>query len=156
MANVIALPTRPERIKLDCAPELYAPVLIPPGDYELAYVGHRAARQFRRGVLTVWFVVVDTLPEKIVVARYYQISVKTQREANGRKRTKWRAPKNGALVSDFRQVFTKPLGRLDRFPIHWLENQHIIGEIGTVTTNYRQAELDQAAYSVVRRLITAC
>src|SRR5262245_8957756 len=97
-AEVVSLEERRERIRLECAPQFFPPVILPAGLYELAYVGHRVQQQFHRGVLALYFVVVDRWPkETIIVARYYQVT----REKGGR----WRPAKHGALVTEFRRVF---------------------------------------------------
>jgi hypothetical protein len=144
-AQAITKPPRPVRdvIDLDDAREC-PPALLTPGEYALAYVGHETARQFGRSVLVVYFELLA--PEGVAVVRYYNIEGK----ADGR----WRARPHGDLVRDFRRVFPeKPLGRLDRFPIHWLADQHVIGRIGTVEKNHEGAPLNGAEYSVVRELL---
>lgn len=142
-SNVVTLPL-PQRIKLDCAPQLYPPVLIPPTEYELAYVGHRVERQYRRGVLTTYFVVVDFLPEKLVLPRYYPI------ELTGPKA--WYAKRNSALVKEFRRLFRRSPPRLDRIPLAWLGEHHVIGDVVAVVKDYEQHDLHDAAYSKVGRL----
>jgi hypothetical protein len=142
-SNVVALPTSPHRVKLECAPYLYPPVLIPPGEFELAYVGHRIERQYRRGVLTAYFVVVDFLPEITVLPRYYPIEI-----TDGKS---WRAKRSSALAKEFRRLFRR-VPRLDRIPVSWLGEHHVIGNVETVAKDFEQRDLDDAAYSKVGRL----
>ena len=141
--NVVALPLKSERVRLECAPQLYPPVLIPPGEYELAFVGHRVERQYRRGVLTAYFVVADVLPEVVVLPRYYPIEI-----MHGKA---WRAKRSSALVKEFRRLFRR-VPRLDRIPVSWLGDRHVIGNVETVAKDFEQRDLDDASYSKVGRL----
>jgi hypothetical protein len=146
--NVVALPQRRERVKLECAPHIFAPVLLQADDYELAYVGHRVQKQFRRGVLALYFVIADYWPkESVVVSRFYQVNYESP--------TRWRPPKHGALVNEFRSLFPhRRLPRLDRFPLSWLNEQNVVGRVGTVEHDHERNVRDQrSAYSVVRELL---
>lgn len=148
--NVVALPIR-ERIRLECAPQLYPPVLLQADNYELAYVGHRAQKQFRRGVLALYFVLADYWPkESVVVTRFYNIDY----QGAG----KWRPNKHAALVNEFRALFPyRRLPRLDRFPLSWLHEQHVVGRVGTVEHDHERTVRDEkSAYSVVRELVRCC
>ncbi len=127
-------------------PHLQAPVLLTPGDYELAYLTHEIKSQFGRGVLTLWFRVLDY--DDIVIPRYYNVQLRGKKS--------FVAPRHSALVTEFRQLFVERIGRLDRFPIHWLSEKHVLGEVGTVTKGGDQKMLpDSVQYSVIRRL-TKC
>jgi hypothetical protein len=146
--NVVSLEQRRERIKLECSPSLFPPVRLVADDYELAYVGHQLRQQFGRGVLACFFVLADHWPkDAVVVARYYKVVA----EKGG----KWRPAKHGALVTEFRQLFPyRRLPRLDRFPLTWLHDQHVVGRIGTVERDHEQKALGESAvYSVVRELL---
>lgn len=147
-SNVVSLEQHRERIKLECSPQFFPPVLLQADNYELAYVGHRVGQQFSRGVLSLYFVLADYWPkESVVVARYYQI----RREKGGQ----WRPSKHGALVNEFRQLFPyRRLPRLDRFPLSWLHEQHVIGRVGTVEKDHQQNVREMhTSYSVVRELV---
>lgn len=125
-------------------PHLQAPILLPAGETVLRYLSHHIGCQFGRGVLTVWFAAVDY--GGVAIARYYNV------ELRGKKN--FAAPRGSTLVSDFRRVFTQPLGRLDRFPVHWLKGIQILGEIGAVLTDSNQEKrVDGTEYSVVRKLL---
>ena len=139
-------PFDPARRK-SLAAELYAPVLLVPGEYELLYESHTVGKQFKRGVLTVYFRAVEF--DDTVIARYYNVIV-----TGSGKRNSFRPSTHSALVREFRCLFTQRIGRLDRFPLHWLKDQAVIGEVGTVTHDYEQNLLEESAeYSVIRRLL---
>ncbi len=126
------------------APHLQPPVLLPPGETELAYISNRLKCQFGRGVLEVWFAAVEY--GNIAVPRYYNV------QATGKK--SFVAPRGGDLVADFRRIFTRRIQRLDRFPICWLEGTTVIGELGTVNKNSHQKPRDEGTeYSIVRKVI---
>ena len=125
-------------------PQLHAPVWLPPGETELAVISYQVGKQYNRGVVTVWFKAVEF--GGVVVPAYYNVRMKGKRA--------FAAPRGSRLVADFRRLFCEPLGRLDRFPMHWLKGRSFIGEIGTVTTDSEQnAREDGAEYSVVRKLV---
>ena len=127
-------------------PHLQAPVLLTPGEYELAYLMHQTNSQFGRGVLTLWFRVLDY--DDVTLPRYYNVRL------TGKK--SFVPARHSALVTEFRQLFVERIGRLDRFPLHWLDTKHLLGEIGTVTKGGDQELLpDSTQYSVIRSL-TKC
>ena len=137
MAKVIAL--RTPRI----APELQAPVLIPPDTYELNYVAHRLQRRFRRGVLEVYFQVEDL---RVTLPRYYSVTITGK--------TTFRAAGGSDLVRHFNRLFPDRIRRLDRIPVARLGDQTIIGTVDTVTRDHENKNLDEEAqYSVVRSLL---
>jgi hypothetical protein len=145
LPDSVVSPTVSAPAKLECAPALYAPVLLQAADYELEYISYEVRKQFRRGVLVVYFVIVDHLPNITVVSRYYNVHFG--------KGGQWRPAKHGALVNDFRRLFPhRRVSRLDRFPVKWFGEQHVIGRVGTVEKDYEQNLLD-APYSVVRELV---
>lgn len=139
------------RVKLDAPPHFYPPVLLEPGEYALAYAAHRLDRQFDRGVLAVYFAMVDDLPDIAVVARYYPVEIIT---TTTKKKT-FAAKRASALVGDFRQLFPgRRLTRLDRIPMSWLAEQFIVGRIGTVMKDRAQKDYDEnRRYSVVKELV---
>ena len=138
MNKVVALRT-PARI----APELQAPVLIPPGDYELEYVTHRLLRRFRRGCLEVFFRVGDY---DVILPRYYAVTI------TGKKT--FRAAGGSDIVRQLNRLFTERIRRLDRIPVNKLAGRHVLGTVGTVKTDHNnQALVDECQYSVVRELL---
>ena len=129
------------------APELYAPVLLVPGEYELAYISHRVTKQFNRGTLALYFQVLEF--DETVIVRHFNVAL----TGSGKSRSFRPAPQS-ALVRDFRRLFTQRIGRLDRFPLHLLKDRSVIGDIGTVTEDHEQKQLDETSqYSVVRKLL---
>ena len=139
-------PFDPARRK-SLAAELYAPVLLVPGEYEVIYESHTVGKQFKRGVLTVYFRAVEF--DDTMIARYYNVII-----TGSGKRKSFRAPPHSALVRDFRRLNLGRIGRLDRFPLHWLKNQTVLGEVATVTTDSEQEPLDESAqYSKVEKLL---
>lgn len=125
-------------------PHLQPPVQLPVGETELIYLSHQLRNQYSRRVLVVWFGATEH--GGVAVPSFYNVIRKS-------KKSFCVAP-NSNLVSDFRQIFTRPIKRLDRFPIFWLEGVPIIGEIGTVEKNSMQVQLsDEIQYSVVRKLV---
>lgn len=126
------------------APHLQAPQILPPGETDLVYISHQLKTQFGRDVLLIWFAALDY--GGFAIPCYYNV------KRRGKK--SFVAPRGGDLVDDFRRIFSRKILRLDRFPVHWLEGVELIGEIGTVTKNWKQESRDDdTQYSVVRKLI---
>lgn len=126
------------------APHLQPPVLLPEGETELAYISHQIETQFNRGVLIVWFAVVDY--GNVAIPRYYPVLRKGKRG--------FIPPRSGALVTDFHRIFVRRIQRLDRVPITWLQGKRLLGEIGTVTKDANQDTREEGTeYTIVRKLI---
>ena len=125
-------------------PHLQPPILLPADEAELEFISYQLGAKFDRGVLTVWFSAIEY--GGIAVPRYYNVALKSQKS--------FIAPRGGALVNDFRRIFTRPIGRLDRFPIQWLKDVRVLGKIGPVTKDANQNEREVGTeYSVVRGLL---
>ncbi len=125
-------------------PHLQAPVLLPSGETELVYLSHQLGKQFGRGVLTIWFWAVDY--GNVAVPRYYNVTIHSTKRFSVARRS--------ALVSDFQNIFTRRIARLDHFPIHWLRDVQVLGELGVVKNDANRKSLpDNLRYSVVRELV---
>ncbi|MCH9004943.1 MAG: hypothetical protein IH838_06575 [Proteobacteria bacterium] len=128
-------------------PHLQAPVLLPAGETALEYICHEIGSQFKRGVLTVWFSALEY--DRVALPRYYNVDL--------REKNSFVPRRGGDLVSDFQRVFNEPIGRLDRFPMHWLKRTTLQGEIGSVVTDYKKEKRNpNTQYSVVRKLLKIC
>ena len=83
------------------------------------------------------------------MARHYRVLEAGQR---------WKAPAKGALVREFLTVFQDDPRLSDvrggRPPLKWYKDQVVVGEIGMVTTDYRNQPLPKPAqYPKVNELI---
>lgn len=140
MANVSVINIPQGRV----SPRNQAPALLPPGETVLEYQEHDLGSQFGRGVLTVWFKAVDY--GDVAIPCYYNV----RREGKGGFVPAGRSK----LVNDFRTIFTERITRLDQFPLDWLKDTQILGELRTVTLNHSGETIEEGAcYSVVDRLL---
>ena len=109
--------------------------LIPPGDYELAYVGHAYLKMFRgRHKLVMSFRVITQGPHfDTILRRYYNV------EKQGRS---YRAPRSGALNREFTSLFGK---RSARQGVDWdrLSRVIVLGEVATVKVDAQSQTLDE-------------
>lgn len=125
-------------------PELQVPTLIPAARTILKYNCHKLGTQYQRGVLTLWFDAIEY--DGVAVPKYYNVVLT---EPN-----RFVVPRGADLVTDFRRVFSQPVGRLDRFPLSWLKGKMFVGDLRVVKTDARKKQRDSGThYSVVDKLI---
>ena len=124
------------------------PTLIPPGVYQLRFDGYKLISRFRRGVLEMWFSVVDFGPYfGMKVPRYYNVDLSP-------KLRNFRARPQSAFCMEHCKLFghrPKPIGTCAL--VHY-QDKYIVGLIGNVVSDYRQKPLPESGqYGTVHELL---
>lgn len=123
------------------------PPFVPPGEYQLAFRGHRTSNVFGAHKVAFYFRIVTPGPGfGAELARWYRIRkvLTDKRFVFG-----W----HGELVREFAILFGARPSHADRFPISRFKDVLVVGRVETVTADHRQRPLPQPmAYSVIREL----
>jgi hypothetical protein len=126
-------------------------VLIPDGEHELQYLGHKTWLYMGRSPkIVVTFQIVSSGEHhgKIVFAYYNAMTITGKPRKNGRFTVGWRSD----FMMDYATCFGKPLRR-DRISMQPFRGQTVIGRLRTVTKNRDQRNYpDGLQYSVVDEL----
>lgn len=141
-ARVIKFPAPDER-----------PVLVPPGEYDLAFTGFETWTMFQRAPkLTIWFTIAEPgegFGQR--VARYYNVIRLIGNRGRG---GQFKVGGRSDFIRDYARLFSELPRRLDRIPMTRFENRVIRGMLRTVQKDHRQRELHELVqYSVVADLL---
>lgn len=128
-------------------------VLVPDGQYELAYIGHQTTFMFRKVPKLVVSFRIITMGEHFSkeIARFYNVNRIIGKE---KKNGSFSVGPRSDFVYEFLSIFPdyRPK-RKDRFPMSWLKDTPVYGETRTVLKDSRQRNLPgQLQYSVIKRL----
>ena len=125
---------------------------IPPGIYQLAYLGHYTMFFIKAPKVVLRFRVIDQGScFGIELERFYNVKrLVGKKGKNGR----FKVGSSSDLVLEFCRVSTGRITRLDRLPLGTMKSVIIRGIVGTVETNRNQKTLPELMkYSKVKELI---
>lgn len=125
--------------------------LIPPGDYQLAFVGHHTMIFCRAPKVALRFRVIDQGPHfGTELERFYNVRRLVGKQG---KNGKFKIGASSDLLLEFCRCAPDRVARLDRLPITALKQHIVIGEVHTVDRNRNQVELPEPLrYSVIKAL----
>lgn len=124
------------------------PALVDPGEYDLAFVGHRTSRVFGTCKVAMYFRIISQGPAfGSILPRWYRV-----RSISSSKR--FRFGWHGELVREFAILFNERPTHADKFPITRFKEVAVVGRVDTVASDREQREIpDVLRYSVVRELL---
>ena len=121
-------------------------LLVPEGQYQLAFERYAVSTRFGRGSLELWFRVMNYGRHfQQPVCRYYKVEREGKRS--------FRASPHSAYVREFVAIFGKapPAGTQG---VSWYRDTLIEGRVRTVSRNHKQKSIPEPVrYSVVDELI---
>lgn len=128
------------------------PSIVPPGDYQLAFLDYETRTMFKHShKLMLWFRIVDPgVDFGLKLARYYNVHrLMGQR---GRHRM-FKVGFHSEFVREYALLFNTIPPRLDRIPMTVFQNRIVSASVRTVTQDHLQRDRPEVLqYSVIRKL----
>ena len=126
------------------------PLVIPPGSYQLRYVGYQTRSIYMTGKLYAYFKVLDFGPYfDTVLVRHYSCNLKGRPKKNGKFEAGWRSK----LMQEYVAIIGKRPDRKDRITMSRLRDRVILGTVATVEKASDQTPIPaDLQYSVITSL----
>ncbi|MDC0178332.1 hypothetical protein OAI75_00855 [Woeseiaceae bacterium] len=126
-------------------------VLVPPGEYQLAFMGQETKYIFRSQKLYMHFRIVDFGPHfEKKVTRYYGVRIIGKPRKSGRFKAGWHSD----LMTEYVSLFGRLPKRTSEIPITPYKKHILLGRVETVTNNrVRRPYPELLHYSRVAELL---
>ena len=127
------------------------PVIVPPGKYQLAFMGYETKHIFRSQKLYMHFRILDYGPHfEKQVTRYYSVRIIGKARKNGRFKAGWHSD----LMMEYVSLFSRLPKRVSEIPITPYKQHILLGRVDTVTNNRaRRPYPELLQYSRVAELL---